>query len=159
MSGKGERAVLSDLGWSRAQITRYSSEGRLSWCARWESACTSNDWGHCVLAFWDQCPETWVFFPFSVLNSGNCATWGSYSCRMTCFPFSVVEGTVTSGTQWKINCEIQEGGGWVETFTSSLRRVLQKAFLSLPSFTSLIPCFSVVLLHACLDVSHTQPCN
>lgn len=94
-------------------------------------------------------------FCLSFLNMENWAPGESHSYRTTYFPFSVGEETARSWMQWKINCEIAEGGGWVEMFTSSSREVLQTAFLSLLSFISLIPCFCVVLLHACPDMSHT----
>lgn len=102
MSGKGERTVLSDLGWSSAQINRSQGialkEGRLSVPA--EKVHTPQMTEAIVfLPFEISAQRHGHFFSISVLNSGSCATWGSHSYRMTCFSFSVVEGTVTSGTQ------------------------------------------------------------
>lgn len=46
------------------KVTGYSFEGRLSSWAHWETALTSNDWGHCILAFWHHPTQKQAFSLF-----------------------------------------------------------------------------------------------
>lgn len=80
----------------------------------------------------------------------------SPSYRATCLPFSIAEGLATRQTQgekWTVPLEREEEE--VAIFTAGLREVLQKLLLSLPSFRSFLLRLSVVLPHACPDMSST----
>ena len=80
----------------------------------------------------------------------------SPSYRATCLPFSIAEGLATGQTQgkkWTVPLEREEEE--VIILSSGLTEILQKVLLSLPSFVSFLLCLSVILPHACPDMSST----